>query len=226
MNARSRSASHENARYSRRSGVSSCAEREWRRSWPCRLRRTRKAVDRSLRLIESSCRVVEAAERFAARRPLRAAQRYRRVSDVLDEVTVQLSAAAYTLRIGADELRRTHGEAVHAPEALASATAHWSAAAQKLFVLSSRLGDTFDLIMEAIGSGATLDLSQLIAHPIDHARRVIRLRPLPARRLSGGRSCNRVLHQRRRRAVRPAFAEAARRTFRGRAPPLVSTCPL
>lgn len=226
MNARSRSASYENARNSRRTGVSSRAERKRLRSWPCRLQRTRKVVDRSLRLIETSCRVVEAAERFAARRPLRAARQYRRVSDVLDQVTMQLSAAAHTLRMGADERWRTRGEAANAPEALASATAHWASAAQKLFVLTSRLGDTFDLIMDAIGSGATLDLSKLIAHPIGDAPRVIRLRPLPARRLSSGSSCNRVLHLRRRRSVSPTFAEAARRIFRGRAPPLVSTCPL
>jgi hypothetical protein len=217
MNARSRPASYENARDSRRIGVSSRAERKRWRSWPCRLRRTRKVVDRSLRLIETSCRVVEAAERFAARRPLRAARQYRRVSDVLNEVTVQLSAAGQTLQTGACEL---------GPEALARATAHWAAATQKLFVLTGRLGDTFDLIMEAVGSGATLDLSNLIAHPIGNAPRVIRLRPRPARRLSLGSSCNRVLHLRRRRSVAPTFAEAARRIFRGRAPPLVSTCPL
>lgn len=226
MNTCSRSASYENARDSRRTRVSSRARRERRRSWPCRLRRTRKVVDRSLRLIESSCRVVEAAERFAARRPLRAARQYQRVSQVLDQVTVQLSAAGHTLRTGTAELWRTRRGAANAPEALAGATAHWAAAAQKLFVLTNRLGDTFDLIMEAVESGATLDLSQLIAHPIGNAPRVIRLRPLPARRLSLGSSCNRVLHQRRRRSICRTFAEAARRIFRGRAPPLVSACPL
>jgi hypothetical protein len=221
MNAHYRSASHENARDSRRTRVSSCgAERDRRRSWLCRFRRTRKAVDHSLRLIEESCRVVEAAERFAARRPLRAARQYRRVSDVLDEVTVQLAAAAQTLQMGARQI----GAGELGPEALARATAHWSAATQKLFVLSSRLGDTFDLIMEAIGSGTTLDLSTLATYPSGATPRVIRLRPRPARRLPLGSSCNRVLRQRRRRAGRRKFAEAARRIFRGRAPPFVSTC--
>lgn len=199
--------------------MSSCGvERDRCRSWPRRFRRTRKVIDRSLRLIETSCRVVEATERFAARRPLRAAQRYRRVSEVIDEVTLQLSAAAHTLQMGAD--------AGNAPEVLARATAHWAAARQKLFVLAARLGDTFDLIMDAIASGKTLDLSELSARPIGIAPRVIRLRPLPERRRSRGSGCNRVLQQRRRRAVRRTFAEAARRVFRGRAPPLVSTCPL
>lgn len=169
--------------------------------------------------METSCRVVEAAERFAARRPLRAARQYKRVSDVLNEVTVQLSAAAHTLQMGAD--------AGNAPEVLAGATARWAAATQTLVVLTSRLGDTFDLIVDAIGNGTALDLSKLSTLPAGIAPRVIRLRPLPERRLSRGSGGNRVLlHQRRRRAVRPRFAEAARRVFRGRAPPLVSTCTL
>jgi hypothetical protein len=171
-----------------------------------------------LRLIESSCRVVEAAERFAARRPLRAARQYGRVSDTLEKVSAQLSAAARILQTGAD--------AGNAPEVMAAATARWAAATQKLVILTGRLGDTFDLIMDAIGSGTTLDLSKLSPRPTGIAPRVIRLRPRPERRLSRGSDCNRVLHQRRRRAVLPGFAEAARRVFRGRAPPLVSTCPL
>lgn len=216
-NARNRSASYENARNSRRTRVSSCGgerARGGRRSWRSRVRHTRKVVDQSLRQIEKSCRIVEAAERFAARRPLRAARQYRRVSDVLNEVTVQLGAAGQTLQTGACEL---------GPEALAGARAHWFAATQKLLVLTGRLADTFDLIMEAIVSGTTLDLSTLATRPSGAAPRVIRLRPRPARRLSRGSSCNLVLRQRRRRAGRRKFAEAARRVFRGRAPPFHST---
>lgn len=225
-NERQRSAFRHRARHSRRAIVSACgAERERCRSWPRRFRRTRRVIDRSLRLIETSCRVVEAAERFAARRPLRAARQYQRVSDVLDEVTEQLSTALHTLQMGAD-LGRMRGEGGNAPESLARATARCVAASEKLLILSSRLDDTFALIMDAIGSGTRLDFSKLIARPIGTAPRVIRLRPLPERRLSLGSGCNRVLRQRRRRALRRTFADAARRISRGRAPPPVSTCPL
>jgi hypothetical protein len=225
-NAHVGSASRRNARHSRRAGLCSFgASRRHGRSWAWRFRRTRQAIDSSLRLIETSCRVVEAAERYAARHPLRAGRQYKRVAEWIGEITVQLSSAARTLKAGVDELGRTTGDAGNVPEVLTRATARWVDAVGKLTTLSSRLDDTFDLICEAIGSGTTLDLSALFTRPSGIAPRVIRLRPVPLLRLSRGSGCNRVI-QRRRRAARLTYADAVRRIVRGRAPPLVSPCPL
>jgi hypothetical protein len=78
------SVSHERAKHSRPSKVSACARDRTRRlSWIRPFRRTRTAIERSLRLIDTSSRVIEAAERFAARRPLRATRHYERVAAAL-----------------------------------------------------------------------------------------------------------------------------------------------
>ncbi|HEX3578743.1 MAG TPA: hypothetical protein VHY33_09285 [Thermoanaerobaculia bacterium] len=178
-----------------------------------------------MRLIEKSGRVIDAAERFAARRPLRAARRYRRVSEWLEEAAKQLSSAVHALSVTAEKIALSPAQASDA-QPLREVAARWEGAVGKLGALSARLDDTFDLIINAIETGTTLDFSELFRNPIVPARSVIRLRPLPPRRLSCNSARIRVIHSRRRRSPRLTFAGVARRIFRGRAPPLSSTCPL
>jgi hypothetical protein len=220
------SASQTNANHPRRAGVSSCgADRVRRLSWTRPFRRTRQAIDRSLRLIEESGRVIEAAERFAAHRPLRAAREYERVSGWLDEATAQLLYAVRALTVTTAKIALSPAQASDAPPLLLEAAVRWAGAAGKLAVLSNRLDDTFDIILDAVAGGTPLDFSQLFRKPIVTAQ-VIRLRPVPERRLSSGDGAIYVIRDRRRRSVRITVAEAARRIFRGRAPPLAATCPL
>jgi hypothetical protein len=202
------------------------SDRARRNAWMRRFRRTRQTINRSLRLIEASGRVIDAAERFAARRPLRAARRYERVSGWLDDATMQLSCAVRALSVTAVKIARSPAQPSDARPLLLGATARWAGAAAKLSALSNRLDDTFDLILDAVETGTTLDFSQLFRNPIVPARRVIRLRPLPPRRLSCSTARIRVIHSRRRRSARLTLPDGEQRIFRGRAPPLSSTCPL
>jgi hypothetical protein len=197
-----------------------------RSAWLRRFRRTRQTIDRSLRLIEASGRVIDAAERFAARRPTRAARKYKRVSGWLDEASMQLSSAIRALSVTAVKIARSPEQAADTRPLLTGATARWAGAAGKLSALSDRLDDTFDLILDAVETGTTLDFSQLFRNPIVPARRGIPLRPLPPRRLSCNTARIRVIHSRRRRSGRLTLPDGERRIFRGRAPPLSSTCPL
>jgi hypothetical protein len=220
-------ASDSNAKQSRRSEVSTCAaSRARRRSWLRPFRSTRRSVDHSLRLIEKSCRVIEAAERFASRRPLRASKEYERASGCLDKATVQLSFAARALSVMTGRIALSPEQALDSPRLLIGVTERWIAAAGELAVISTRLDDTFGLILDAIATGTTLDFSEFLRNPIVPARRVIRLRPLPPRSLSCNTASICIVHRRRRQSARLTVAEAARRIFRGRAPPRVSTCPL
>jgi hypothetical protein len=191
-----------------------------------RFRRTRHTINRSLRLIEASGRVIDAAERFAARRPTRAGRRYLRVAGWLDEASMQLSSAIRALSVAAVKIARSPEQASDTGPLLIGATARLAGAAEKLTALSDRLDDTFDLIVDAVETGTTLDFSQLLRNPIVPARRVIPLGPLPRRRLSCSTARIRVIHSRRRQSARLTLPDGERRIFRGRAPPLSSTCPL
>ena len=224
-NARLGLASHGNAKQSRRLEVSGRASGRVRRSaWLRRFRRTRQTIDRALRLIEASGRVIDAAERFAARRPARAARKYMRVSGWLDEASMQLASSIRALTVTAVKIVRSP-EQVPDATPLLETTARWAGAVAKLSALSGRLDVTVDLILDAVETGTTLDFSELFRNPIVPARRVIRLRPLP-RRLSCDSARIRVIHSRRRRSARLTLADGVRRIIRGRAPPLCSTCPL
>lgn len=223
----SSSASETNANHPRRAGAYPCgADRVRRLSWTRPLRRTRQAIERSLRLIEESGHVIEAAERFAARRPLRAAREYERVSVCLAQATAQLSCAVRALSVTTAKIELSPAQASDAPPFLLDAVIRWAGAAGKLAVLSDRLDDTFGLILDSIAAGTPLDFSELFRNPDVAARRVISLRPLRARRLSAANGSIFVMRNRRRGSVRITVAEAARRISRGRAPPLAATCPL
>jgi hypothetical protein len=226
-NAHLGSASHRNANHSRRLKVSRGGSGRARRSALLRrFRRTRETINHSLRLIEASGRVIDAAERFAARRPTRAARRYQRVAGWLDQASVDLSSAIRALTVTALKMARSPAQTADARPLLLGATARWYGAAAKLSALTNRLDDTFDLIAEAVETGTTLDFSSLFRNPIVPARRVIRLRPRPRRCLSCSTARIRVLDSRRRRSARLTLPDGERRIFRGRAPPLSSTCPL
>src|SRR3954451_19122274 len=75
----------------------------WRRS----LRRTRRAIDSSMRLLGSSWRVVDVSERWAARRPLQTSRQLQRIACWLTEAEGQLQRAVHGLRDTADDAARS-----------------------------------------------------------------------------------------------------------------------
>jgi hypothetical protein len=229
-NAELRPATGENANDSRRAGLRSCgSHRDPRRSWIRPFRRTRRAIERSRRLIDSSRRVTEASESFAAERPIRATRHLQLVSGWLAEAAAQLDSAAAGLRKTADRVAQSPELALDAPGKLIDSTGQWIEAAGQLAAFSERFFDTFAWLRDSVKDGfIPIPLVEQTADP-GQAVTTFRLSAPP--RLppdwflyeSNDAPC---IHVRRQRSVRLTVAEAARRIFRGRAPPLVSTCSL
>lgn len=202
--------------------MSSCrTERERRRFWGRPFRRTLRAIDRSLRLIEASTHAVDAAEGFAAERPLRAARHFELASDWLREITTHLSYAARGLSVMAGRIASTPSLPSSAPEELAAATSGWIDAVRKMESLSSRCDDSYIGLLEAMAGGALLDIDELLGDQgVPAPRRIAMHRP-PERRSPRNSSCIRFLHERRQRSARSTVTEGARRICRGRAPPFL-----
>jgi hypothetical protein len=224
-----RPASRQNANHSRRARVRSfAADRDRRRSWTRPYRRTRRAIESSLHLISACRRVIEATESLAAERPIRAARRIQVASGWLDRAMKQLHCAAAGLRKTRDRAAQSPELALDAPAKLAEASVLWFKAARELDASSERLEHASTWLFDGVTGGS-------IPIPIEEqganaGKRVpIRLIPPPLRPPdwfpyeSNDVPC---VPARRQRSVCLTVVEAARRIFRGRAPPLVSTCSL
>jgi hypothetical protein len=189
-------------------------------------RRTERAIDAALRLIESSRRAIDACERFASVRPIRATQQLERVSGWIVEATEQLGLVVSGLSETCDSAARALEEAGEAPGMLINATARWIDAAARLAALSDRLDCDFAELVDRVKCGdAPLDLDALFRKP-DLAPRPISIRRPSVKRLSIENSRIFCIHIRRRRTARLTIVEAPGRIFRGRAPPILSTCSL
>jgi hypothetical protein len=219
-----------NASDSRRAGLRSRAsDRHCRHSWTRPFRRTRRAIACSLRLIDSSCRVIEAAERFAQGRPIRAVRQLEVLSDWVIEAAEELDRAARGLRETTDRAAESPEMSLEAPQKLVETTAQWIAAAGQLAAFSARLDDTSAWLFDSIKSGAIpIPLQEQTADAGKTPATIpLIARPVVAPRwLSDESDDVPCIPVRRRRSTRPTVAEAARRIFRGRAPPRVSTCSL
>jgi len=229
-NAEIRPASGKNANDSRRAGLRSCgSDRERRRSWIRPFRRTRRAIERSLRLIDSSRRVTEASERFASERPIQATRHLVLVLGWLDEAASQLDCAAAGLRKTADRAAQSPELALDAPEKLIVATGEWIEAAGQLAAFSERFSDTFARLCDSVKDGTIpIPLVEQTAHP-EKSAVTFRLNApprLPSDWFPDESNDAPCIPVRRQRPDCSTVAEAARRVFRGRAPPLVSTCSL
>jgi hypothetical protein len=226
-NAENRPASRRNANHSRRARARSfAADRDRRRSWTRPYRRTRRAIESSLDLINACRRVIEATESLAAERPIRAARRIALASGWLDRAMRQLDCAAAALRKTRDRAAQSPDLALDAPAKLTEAAAQWMKAAGQLAAFSRRLEDTSTWLFDGVTGGSiaipveeqgadagkTVNTFRLIAPPI--------LPPDWFPYESDDAPCIPA----RQRSVCLTVVEAARRIFRGRAPPLVSTC--
>jgi len=188
----------------------------------------RRAIDVTERLIGSSCRVINACEALAAEHPLLVSRRLQRVAGWLQEASEQLGRGADDLRATNDYVALAPAFAADAPELMIVATAHWIGAAAMLAQVSERLDDSFTSLMDYVKGGtAPLDLSELFPKPSPAPRRISFAVRNPSLAFLS-RENRRVfcIHVRRQRSARVTVAEAPRRIFRGRAPPIVSTCSL
>ena len=217
------------AKNSRREGLRSCGlRRERRQSWIRPYRRTRRAIDVSLRLIESAGRVIDACDNLAADHPLLVTRQLQRVYGWLDEVNQQLGHGVEGLRATTDHVALAPAYAADAPRLLIDATVRWIGAAAKLAALSDRLDGSWDALVAYVKGGkAPLDLSELFRKPGPAPKRICFVVRRPSLKFLSCES-RRVfcIHVRRQRSARLTVAEAPRRISRGRAPPSVSTCSL
>jgi len=210
-------------RASRRSGGD--RPMQWRRS----LRRARRAIDSSERLIDSSRRFIRVSEGCAARRPRQASRQLERAACWLNEAEGRLLHAAHALRKTADD-------AGHSPECdretvgrLVDATERWVSSIAQMAALHNRLDNASSLLLAAVTVGAvTFDLPGLENDSRQKAAapRLITGRLLLEIRLPRESGRIRLISIRRQRSRPVAFAEAARRVFRGRAPPHAAICSL
>jgi len=214
----------------RRAHRRSCrSNRERRPAWRRSLRGMRRAVDSSLRLADSCRRVVDDSERSGARCPLRTSRQLQRAAGWLSEAEARLGRAANSLRSTVNEVDLSPECAAGAPAELILATAYWFHSAAQIDTLFDRLNDVSTQLLAAAKIGAvTFDLPGL-----DNDSRQ---KPAAPRLITGGllleirlpRESGRIrlISIRRQRSRPAAFAEAARRVFRGRAPPHAAICSL
>lgn len=193
--------------------------RERRLPWTRPLRRLRRAIDCSLRLIDGSRKVAEASERRG------------RTSRELCRASGWLARAAERLDRAAFDLGQTNLAILDAPEraggvraVILDETQRWLEAAQHLSSVSEQLDE---LAARLFGSGDGFTVPSVRA--VDGRPRIVTAPRLvwarPFLRLRRSRMRERLLsviaRRRRLRPMRPA--DAPRRISRGRAPPFGST---
>jgi hypothetical protein len=227
VDAQLRSAPGKNAKTSRRAGLRAGRLRRHRgEAWIRPFRRTKRAINSTLGLIETSRRVINACETFAGVRPLRATRQLQRVSGWLSQAAARLERGVECLNATTDSIAIAPADAGDAPERLIDATERWIDAAAQIAMLSNRLDETFTRLVAYVGwTSEPLDLSELFKKKRPAPRPIAIRHPSP-RVLSIENSRIFCIHIRRQRSARLTVADAPRRIFRGRAPPLVSTCSL
>jgi chromatin segregation and condensation protein Rec8/ScpA/Scc1 (kleisin family) len=179
----------------------------------------RRAIDSSLRLIDSTRRVVDASEQSAARRPIRTSQALRLASDKLIEASIRLDTAVCII------VKPNHADA--AQELLNAETWRWIDAAEQFGRVSLELQEMQERLLESLEKG----LVQPERDPATDRRPRIQIVPrtIPARSFLVYRrstASNRIasVPLRRRPKAPAATGDAPRQISRGRAPPVVSNC--
>jgi hypothetical protein len=152
--------------------------------------------------------------------PLGASRQLQRVAGWLTAAEARLQHAVLDLRATADDAARLPEQAAEAPGELIDAAARLLHSASQIAALSERVEDASNRLLAAATIGAvSFDL------PGPTSRQAAAVSPLiPRTRKDVGRVHAIPIRRRQSRAV--AVAEAVRRIFRGRAPPLAAISPL
>jgi len=213
-------------RHSRKHAKRACRQKvrargERRVTWVHPLSRLHRALERSLRLIDSTCRVVAASEGQGDARPIRTARRIERASYWLFNASFQLLIAANSL---AETICRA---AVESPsvdgvsELLDQATTCCELTSARLMETSEQLSEFHRGLLDDLSSG------RVVPEPsVERPRIVLRTPPLliAARafllhRRSSVRDRIASVPVRRRRQALVVVTDAPRQISRGRAPP-------
>ncbi len=229
-NVNRRPSSRKDAKNSRRARLRSrAAARGQRQLWRDPMRRMRSAIQSSFRLIETCSSIIDDTARLAAARPIRATRRLQRVAGLLAHAVTHLARAAHGLQATAESAALTPETASEAPGLLIESTLLWVDAAEQLNAVSERFDEAFATLLASVESGAVpIDFAELSrdSRPAVAAQRINPVRLFLAWNRSHKSDCARFFLKRRRRFAPAAVAEAAKKVFRGRAPPLVSICSL
>lgn len=213
---------------SRRKLRSRVARRERRPSWVRPLRRLRRALDASFRLIDSTQRAVEVSEQFAAKRPVRASRALRRASDRLIEANVRIDVALRGVLHTDGCIRLAPERAIAARELLDTATCRLLEAVEQHRVVLSELQELDARLTASLEQGLVQPERE---HPSADRRprivivpRPVLARPFLTYRRSTARDRIASVPLRRRPKAPVATGDAPRQISRGRAPPLSATC--
>ena len=196
-----------------------------RMDWVRSYERVQRALNASVRLIDSSLRTLAVSERCAHRRPISSSKK-------LDAASGRLVTAGKRLSRAAAQLVEAHERVAHQPELAAGAPLFLIDATTRLMEVGLRLTETANQVFtlhEDVLHG--LQTGELVPEPPAprHRRIVMVPRPAPLRaflRARLPRVVDRIsaLLQRRRRTRLPASLRVPRRTSQGRAPPLFPVC--
>jgi hypothetical protein len=194
-------------------------------TWVRPLRRLHRAIERSLKLMDSTCRVVADSEEQGGIRPVRTSRRLVRASNWLFSASYQLLLAAFSLEEAIERAAAESASVEGVPELLDWAAASRELAHARLMATSEQLSGLHRGLQEGLRSG------QLVPEPIEpraerRPRIIVRTPPLliAARafllhRRSSARDRIASVPVRRRRQALIVVTDAPRQVCRGRAPP-------
>jgi hypothetical protein len=176
------------------------------------MRRMRRDIDCSILLIDSARVAIDYSRSFAASDPLGSAEQLNRAAHSLMEAADLIHCATYAMLEASAAIASASKSGCLAPEQLAADAKRMLDAAGDLNMVTLQLET-------AVANAVLLERSGHIAD----ARSAITVPP-PVIRLYQDDSSR--LSLRRRRSVLGTIEDAIRRVCRGRAPPMVSLCPL
>ncbi len=225
-NANRRQAPGRNAKKSRRARVRSRGSRvKGRESWHRLFQRGRRNLRSAEGFIGMARQIIERCETIALEHPIKAVHDMYRVTGLLVEATKRFGRVLECICETYDRIAEAPGECVDAPALMIADMQSWIETGTKLALLGNRFDKSFAELIEHVQSGnAPLDMSELHKRRV-HPVPVLARHPAP-KVLSVENDRIFRIHVRRQRPTRLAVAEAPTRVSRGRAPPLVSTCPL
>jgi hypothetical protein len=199
-----------------------------RPEWVGRLRRFKRVLAASWRIMHVTLNAADRVADRAARCPIRTSRDLQRLEAHLLGASARLRRALRVFEETKDSMLRESECPADAPWLLTEATVRWLVTAQALAASADELFALHEKLLEDVRSGLlTPEAETPRRRPrIITVQHLISARDfLLCRRSSAHDRIASIPARRRRTSARPA-ADAPRRISRGRAPPLVSNCPL
>jgi hypothetical protein len=194
-------------------------------AWVRPLRRAQRAINASIRLLDSTVRAVERSERCVHRRPIQTSRNLQGASGRLLDALARLNRAAREIAETNECMVREPERAAGVPLLVAHTTARWVDVAGCLAALADDVFTLHEDVLSGLETGALIPELPAGRRP----RIVLAPRPDPIRAFllrRQPRVVDRIasILRRRRRTPRPASLRVPRRSVLGRAPPLSPIC--